>query len=198
MFKLKRTPMEKTRYRVMEITDGHDSKFGKVWIIKANPTIVNEFSGTTSIMSDIYEGTDTFIVPSREEWMFDEIENVAKCGKLWTPKTDEWRTEVAFDEKKQIKTTIHRYTEPANFIVTDKKPLRQYLIERNEDVQIFKSIESGKMLFLCGKTKGYVSPAASEKIDDFCCSMDNFEFGMVSKDEEDAIPCIMLSTKKKL
>ena len=59
-------------YRIMEISEGTDSKIGKVWIIKANPAVKNEFSGATSIESEIYEGTETFLLPYYNE-MVDEI-----------------------------------------------------------------------------------------------------------------------------
>lgn len=194
--------MKQTKYRIMEITDGHDSKFGKVWIIKANPAIVNEIVGTASTMSDIYEGSETFITPYDDnDHVVSEIELFAKNNKLWIPEPNEWITETALDEKDKKRKTIHRYTDPSkkepNIIITDKKPLKQYVIKQNKDVCIYQSTESGKMMFLCGNTKGFVSPAAAEKIVDYCCPIDNFVFGMVAKKGEAAVPCIMWVPNKK-
>ena len=100
--------MEEKQYRVMEIAEGHDSRLGKVWIIKANPVETNPLSGASFIMSDLYEGTETFILPYDNE-IVDEVEEIAKANKLWTPEVDEWKTELAFDEKARQRKTIHRF-----------------------------------------------------------------------------------------
>ncbi len=186
--------MKYTKYRVMEITDGFDSKFGKIWIIKANPAIVNEFSGTTSIMSDIYEDTETFFVPYDMEFVVKEIEDVAKKGQLWTPDNDEWRGELVFDEDKQKRKIIYRWCiEEPHIVISEQKPLRQYLLERNEDLQIFQNKKNGNMLFLCGKVRGMVSLDAAKYIADFGCSIDKFTFEVVTKNDLPPVPYITLS-----
>lgn len=194
MFKQNLTPMKHTKYRIMEITDGSDSKFGRIWIIKANPAIVNEFSGATSIMSDIYEDTETFFVPYNMEFVVDEIEDIAKKGQLWTPDKDEWRGELVFDEDKQTRKIIYRWClEEPRIVITEQKPLRQYLLERNEDIHIFQDIKKGNMLFLCGSVKGMVSPSAAKHIADFGCSVDKFTFEVVTKNDLPPVPYITLS-----
>lgn len=197
MFKQHLTPMKHTKYRVMEITDGYDNRFGKIWIIKANPAVVNEFSGTTSIMSDIYEDTETFFVPYDMEFVVKEIEDVAKKGQLWTPDKDEWRGELAFDEDKKKQSIINRWClEEPRIVITEQKPLRQYLLERNEDIHIFQDINKGNMLFLCGKVKGMVGSSAAKHIADFGCSIDKFTFEMVTKNDLPPVPYITLSRPK--
>lgn len=194
MFKQNLTPMKHTKYRIMEITDGSDSKFGRIWIIKANPAIVNEFSEATSIMSDIYEDTETFFVPYNMEFVVDEIEDIAKKGQLWTPDKDEWRGELVFDEDKQTRKIIYRWClEEPRIVITEQKPLRQYLLERNEDIHIFQDIKKGNMLFLCGSVKGMVSPGAAKHIADFGCSVDKFTFEVVTKNDLPPVPYITLS-----
>ncbi len=181
----------------MEITDGYDNRFGKIWIIKANPAVVNEFSGTTSIMSDIYEDTETFFVPYDMEFVVKEIEDVAKKGQLWTPDKDEWRGELAFDEDKKKQSIINRWClEEPRIVITEQKPLRQYLLERNEDIHIFQDINKGNMLFLCGKVKGMVGSSAAKHIADFGCSIDKFTFEMVTKNDLPPVPYITLSRPK--
>lgn len=197
MFKQNLTQMKHTKYRVMEITDGYDNRFGKIWIIKANPAVVNEFSGTTSIMSDIYEDTETFFVPYDMEFVVKEIEDVAKKGQLWTPDKDEWRGELAFDEDKKKQSIINRWClEEPRIVITEQKPLRQYLLERNEDIHIFQDINKGNMLFLCGKVKGMVGSSAAKHIADFGCSIDKFTFEMVTKNDLPPVPYITLSRPK--
>ena len=181
-------------YRIMEISEGTDSKIGKVWIIKANPAVKNEFSGATSIESEIYEGTETFLLPYYNE-MVDEIEAIAQHGQLWSPTDNDWNKEVSLDEKVGKRVVIHRFGKNKNsnkgVVATDRKPLKQYLLEQNADIMILSDTESGKMFFECGKIHGFVSPAAAKRINDFNNSIDEFEFAMVAKEGEDAIPCIM-------
>ena len=186
--------MKHTKYRIMEITDGHDSKLGKVWIIKANPVEVNPIFGAAFITSDIDEDTETFIVSYSDELVVDEIEEVAKKGELWEPDKDEWRTELAYDEKKKKKTLVHRWTlEEPRIFITEQKPLRQFLFEQNADVQIFQNIKTGNMMFICGKVKGLVSPAAAKHIVNLNRPIDIFTFELVTKNDLPPVPYITLS-----
>ncbi len=79
--------------------------------------------------------------------------------------------------------------------VTDEKPLKQLVIEQNSEVKFVKSQKSGKLFFTCGKIRGYVSPAAAKRVQDSDCTIEDFEFAMVSKNDEAAVPCIMLAPK---
>ena len=186
--------MKSTKYRVMEIREGNDNKYKKVWIIRANPVEINTVSKAEFIMSDIYEGTETFIIPYDMEFVVKEIEDVAKDGQLWTPEKDEWRGELAFDEDKKKQTIIYRWClEEPHIVITEQKPLRQYLLERNEDINIFQDIKNGNMYFLCGKVRGMVSTGAAKHIADFGCSIDKFTFEVVTKNDLPSVPYITLA-----
>lgn len=187
--------MEEKQYRVMEISEGQDSHFDKVWIIKANPVETNPLSGASFVMSDLYEGTETFILPYDNE-IVDEVEEIAKANKLWTPQSDEWKTESAFDEKARQRKTIHRFNEQDSsegIIQSGRKPLKQFLLEQRKDIFIVKRVETETLYFECGEIKGIVSPAASSRITNFNCPIDDFYFAMVSRQGEKAIPCICLA-----
>ena len=79
--------------------------------------------------------------------------------------------------------------------ISDKKTLKQLVLEQNAEVKTFKSPKSDKLFFECGKIRGYVSPAAAERLKDSNCSIDDFAFAMVAKEGEEAIPCIMIAKK---
>ena len=79
--------------------------------------------------------------------------------------------------------------------ISDKKTLKQLVLEQNAEVKTFKSPKSDKLFFECGKIRGYVSPAAGERLKDPNCSIDDFAFAMVAKEGEEAIPCIMIAKK---
>jgi hypothetical protein len=77
--------------------------------------------------------------------------------------------------------------------VTDKKPLKQLVIEQNSEVKFVNNPKTGKLFFICGKIRGYVSPAAAKRVQDSDCTLEDFEFAMISKEDGVAIPCIMLA-----
>lgn len=78
-------------------------------------------------------------------------------------------------------------------IATDKKTLKQLVIEQNSEVKFVKNSKSEKLFFTCGEIRGYVSPAAAKRVQDSDCTLEDFEFAMISKNDGDAIPCIMLA-----
>jgi hypothetical protein len=70
--------------------------------------------------------------------------------------------------------------------------LRQLVISENAEFQEVKNPHTGKVFFTCGKKKGYVSPAAQEKLQDPNCTIDDFQFAEVAKPGEKPVPCIMI------
>ena len=80
--------------------------------------------------------------------------------------------------------------------ISDKRTLKQLVLEQNAEVKTFKSPKSDKLFFECGKIRGYVSPAAAERLKDPNCSIDDFGFAMVAKEGEEPIPCILILKKE--
>lgn len=195
--------MKANQYKIMEISDGDDSKHGKIWIVKANPVEENQYSGAKFFTSYIDENTELFFIPYNNS-LVDEIEDIAKEGKLWTPNKNEWQEEAYINEDIAQKCVINRFittqnnSDNNNLILSDKKPLKQLVLEQNAVVKTYKTPKSDKLFFECGKIRGYVSPAAAERLEDPQSTLNDFEFAMVTKRGNTAIPCIMLSSKKRV
>jgi len=192
--------MKAKKYKIMDIRDASDSKHGKIWMIKANPVEENPFSGARFFTSYIYEETELFLIPYNNPFV-DEIEDIARSGKIWTPNKNDWQEEVSFNEDIGQKCVINRFKETHKensnnrLVFSNKKTLKQFVLEQNAEVKTFKSSKSDKLFFECGKIRGYVSPAAAERLKNPNCSIDDFNFAMVAKEGEEPIPCIMIANK---
>ncbi|MCR5039043.1 MAG: hypothetical protein K6A94_06870 [Bacteroidales bacterium] len=192
--------MKAKKYKIMEIRDASDSKHGKIWMIKANPVEENPFNGARFFTSYIYEETELFLIPYNNPFV-DEIEDIARSGKIWTPNKNDWQEEVSFNEDIGQKCVINRFKEThkensnKRLVFSNKKTLKQFVLEQNAEVKTFKSSKSDKLFFECGKIRGYVSPAAAERLKDPNCSIDDFNFAMVAKEGEEPIPCIIIANK---
>ncbi len=77
----------------------------------------------------------------------------------------------------------------------DKMSARDLVKSENASLQFVENPNTGKIFFVCGSKKGYVSPAALEhieqgKLDDFC-------YTEVSMDGKTYVPCLMLVDNPK-
>jgi hypothetical protein len=68
---------------------------------------------------------------------------------------------------------------------------RQLVIKENSPLDFVENPNTGKIFFVCGSKKGYVSPAALEKMNGKC-SLDDFQYAEVSIDGAEAVPCLMV------
>jgi hypothetical protein len=68
---------------------------------------------------------------------------------------------------------------------------RQLVIKENSPLDFVENPNTGKIFFVCGGKKGYVSPAALEKMNGNC-SLDDFQYAEVSIDGAAAVPCLMV------
>lgn len=75
----------------------------------------------------------------------------------------------------------------------NKMTLRGLIKQENAKLEFIEDSKTGKFFFSCGKVKGYVSPAATKKIE--TGSIDDFSYAEVSIDNHEYIPCIMLTQK---
>ncbi len=75
----------------------------------------------------------------------------------------------------------------------NKMSARDFIIRENESLKFIKNPDTGKIFFVCGSKKGYVSPAAVKKID--TGSVDDFYYAEVSIDNSNYVPCLMLVNK---
>lgn len=67
---------------------------------------------------------------------------------------------------------------------------RQLVISQNAELQFVENPNTGKIFFVCGEKKGYVSPAAQEKMN--TGTLDDFQYAEVSIDGGAAVPCLMV------
>lgn len=99
-----------------------------------------------------------------------------------------WITEVLQNEAPKSADNHIKYRK--------KMSARDLIISENSELQFMENPKTGKIFFVCGSKKGYVSPAAVEKIG--TGSLDDFYYAEVSIDNGDYVPCLMLVNKPKV
>ena len=75
----------------------------------------------------------------------------------------------------------------------NKMSARDLVKSENASLQFVENPNTGKIFFVCGSKKGYVSPAAVEKME--TGSLDDFCYAEVSIGSSDYVPCLMLVNK---
>lgn len=77
-----------------------------------------------------------------------------------------------------------------NIQSANRMSARQLVIKENAQLQFISSPKTGKLFFVCGSKKGYVSPAAQAKMENG--TIDDFQYAEVSIDGKPAVPCLMV------
>lgn len=77
-----------------------------------------------------------------------------------------------------------------NIQSANRMSARQLVISENAELQFVENPNTGKIFFVCGSKKGYVSPAAVEKM--ATGTLDDFQYAEVSIDGGAAVPCLMV------
>lgn len=67
---------------------------------------------------------------------------------------------------------------------------KQLVISENARLQFVENPNNGKLFFVCGSKRGYVSPAAKAKMT--TGTLDDFQYAEVSIDGGAAVPCLMV------
>lgn len=75
----------------------------------------------------------------------------------------------------------------------NKMSARELVVSENAALKFVENPNTGKIFFTCGNKKGYVSPAAVEKME--TGSIDDFYYAEVSIGSSDYVPCLMLVNK---
>lgn len=78
----------------------------------------------------------------------------------------------------------------SNIQSTNRMSARQLIISENSELQFVENPNTGKIFFVCGSKKGYVSPNALAKMHDG--TIDDFQYAEVSIDGGEAVPCLMI------
>ncbi len=78
----------------------------------------------------------------------------------------------------------------------NRMPARDLVISENASLQFVENPKTGKIFFICGNKKGYVSPAAVEKME--TGSLDDFYYIEVSVGGSDYVPCLCYAKNKNV
>lgn len=65
---------------------------------------------------------------------------------------------------------------------------------QNSEIQFIENPNNGKIFFVCGDIKGYVSPLVVEKMD--TVTVADLQYAEVSIDNKPAVPCLMMVDRK--
>ena len=98
--------MNKNGYKIIHIGDGTDSRYGNIFIIKANPVQNNGFGMFHSMT--IGSDTETFFIPANQR-LLNQIIQIARGGGLWYPNDEDFIEEKIFDENTNSHIIIHRH-----------------------------------------------------------------------------------------
>lgn len=99
--------MNKNGYRIMDVTDGYDSSYGEIIIVKANPIKDLGFGRTVSMT--ICDETDTFFFPQSEEDLLNQILLIANGDGDWYPNESDFETETVLDENLNKRVPVYRH-----------------------------------------------------------------------------------------
>ena len=76
-------------------------------------------------------------------------------------------------------------------ISTNRMSAKALVIKNNSPLQFINNPHTGKTFFMCGETRGYVSPAVA-KIKD-TCTLDDLQYAECSTDDGASfVPCLMV------
>lgn len=77
-----------------------------------------------------------------------------------------------------------------NIQSANRMSARQLVISENAKLDFVENPNTGKIFFVCGSKKGYVSPAALAILE--TGNLDDFQYAEVSIDNGPAVPCLMV------
>lgn len=77
-----------------------------------------------------------------------------------------------------------------NIQSSNRMTAKQLVISENARLQFVENPNNGKLFFVCGSKRGYVSPAAKAKM--ATGTLDDFQYAEVSIDGGAAVPCLMV------
>ena len=78
----------------------------------------------------------------------------------------------------------------SNIVATNRMSCAQLMKSQNSELQFTENPNTGKIFFMCGEIKGYVSPAVLQNMN--TVSVQDLQFAEVSIDNKPAVPCLMM------
>lgn len=77
-----------------------------------------------------------------------------------------------------------------SIVATNRMSCAQLMKSQNSELQFIENPNTGKIFFMCGEIKGYVSPAVLQNMN--TVSVQDLQFAEVSIDNKPAVPCLMM------
>lgn len=178
-------------------------QFGKSWLILTKTAGLDPNCGAGFPETDLYgkgEFTEFFIVPY-DNWVMDEIEDIALRGDLWSPDTDDW----TMDEQNRIVDGVpvitHHYCgklhnkakkpDGSDSRIVSWMPLSQLILAEKSLLEHDTDPATGIDYFVCGTVKGFVSPSAKKELANEVYSTSDFKVAMVSVHEAEPKPWLL-------
>lgn len=182
-------------------------QFGKSWLILTKTAGLDPNCGAGFPETDLYgkgEFTEFFIVPY-DNWVMDEIEDIALRGDLWSPDTDDW----TMDEQNRIVDGVpvitHHYCgklynkarkpDGSDSRIVSWMPLSQLILAEKSLLEHDTDAATGIDYFVCGTVKGFVSPSAKKELANEVYSTSDFKVAMVSVHEAEPKPWLLYVPK---
>lgn len=187
--------MKYRQYKIVQFSEEEDVQFGKSWLILTKTAGLDPNCGAGFPETDLYgkgEFTEFFIVPY-DNWVMDEIEDIALRGDLWSPDTDDW----TMDEQNRIVDGVpvitHHYCgklhnkakkpDGSDSRIVSWMPLSQLILAEKSLLEHDTDPATGIDYFVCGTVKGFVSPSAKKELANEVYSTSDFKVAMVSVHE---------------
>lgn len=77
-------------------------------------------------------------------------------------------------------------------IKTNEMSAADLKVRNNANIDFVRSPKTGKVFFVCGSTKGYVSKAAQKNLEEGSLTLENLRYCDMSIDGKPAVPCLMM------
>lgn len=195
--------MKYRRYKIIQFSEEEDVQFGKSWLILTKTAGLDPNCGAGFPETDLYgkgEFAEFFIVPY-DNWVMDEIEDIALRGDLWSPDTDDW----TMDEQNRIVDGVpvitHHYCgklhnkakkpDGSDSQIISWMPLSQLILAEKSLLEHDTDAATGIDYFVCGTVKGFVSPSAKKELANEVYSTSDFKVAMVSVHEAEPKPWLL-------
>lgn len=199
--------MKYRQYKIVQFSEEEDVQFGKSWLILTKTAGLDPNCGAGFPETDLYgkgEFTEFFIVPY-DNWVMDEIEDIALRGDLWSPDTDDW----TMDEQNRIVDGVpvitHHYCgklhnkakkpDGSDSRIVSWVPLSQLILAEKSLLEHDTDPATGIDYFVCGTVKGFVSPSAKKELANEVYSTSDFKVAMVSVHEAEPKPWLLYVPK---
>lgn len=78
----------------------------------------------------------------------------------------------------------------SNIVATNRMSAATLMKTQNSELQFIENPNTGKIFFMCGEIKGYVSPAVLQNMN--TVTVADLQFAEVSIDNKPAVPCLMM------